>query len=70
MTEEKLAYVNRLNREIREIESLLSHDFIGFYAHNRDTANVEYRFCEITMNEVLKTLNDRLEILKKEFEEL
>lgn len=70
MTEEKLNKANELNREIREIESLLSHDFIGFYAHNRDTANVEYHFCEITMNEVLKTLNDRLEILKKEFEEL
>lgn len=70
MTEEKLAYVNRLNREIREMESLLSHDVIGFYAYNRDTATVEYRFSEITTNEVLKTLNDRLEILKKEFEEL
>lgn len=70
MTEEKLAYVNRLNREIREMESLLSHDVIGFYAYNRDTATVEYRFSEITTNEVLKTLNDRLEIMKKEFEEL
>lgn len=70
MTEEKLAYVNRLNSEIREMESLLSHDVIGFYAYNRDTATVEYRFSEITTNEVLKTLNDRLEILKKEFEEL
>ena len=70
MTEEKLAYVNRLNREIREMESLLSHDVIGFYAYNRDTATVEYRFSEITTNEVLKTLNGRLEILKKEFEEL
>lgn len=70
MTEEKLAYVNRLNREIREMESLLSHEVIGFYAYNRDTATVEYRLSEITTNEVLKTLNDRLEILKKEFEEL
>lgn len=70
MTEEKLAYVHRVNREIREIESFLSHEIIGFYAHNRDTATVEYRFSEITTNEVIKTLNDRLEILRKEFEEL
>lgn len=70
MTKEKLEQANELNREIRELESLLNKDCIGVFAHNIDTATVYYNLSGKTMFEVITNLNKRLEELKKEFEEL
>lgn len=70
MTEEKLNKANELNREIRELESLLNKEYVGIFAHDRDTANVYYNLNAKTMFKVVTNLNKRLEELKKEFEEL
>ena len=70
MTEEKLNKANELNREIRELESLLNKEYVGIFAHDRDTANVHYNLSDKTMFKVVTNLNKRLEELKKEFEEL
>lgn len=71
MTEEKLKKAEELRDKIRNIERALQEDVKGLYFNAMPFPNKGYiELDDLTLGFINTTIRERLEELKKEFEEL
>ena len=71
MTEEKLKRANELKRQIESLEEALKSRIDGFYYENKEYSVKFFIDLDVkTINNIKPLIAERLEELKKEFEEL